>query len=104
MDAFSTNIEDTSSHKAYHDAILDNRYLFEGKTVLHLTEGMNCLFSFFAVEAGCKKVYCVLNGKSEKEQQNIYMIKEIIKENNKEQIIEALSWSDFNAQVDIIIG
>lgn len=66
MDGLSTNLEDTATHKAYYEAILENRYLFEGKIVLHITEGINCLYSFFAVEAGSKKVYCVLNGSSDR--------------------------------------
>jgi hypothetical protein len=32
------------------------------------------------------------------------MMQEIIKENNKEEFIEVLSWNDFNVEVDIIIG
>ena len=88
MDAFSCSLDDDATHKAYADAMLENRYLFEGKTVLHLTEGINCLFSFFAVEAGCKKVFCVINGQSERELQNIYMIRQIVKENDKEDLIE----------------
>lgn len=91
-------------HKAYYEAMVDNKHLFVNKYVLHLTEGINCLYSFFAVEAGCKKVYCVVNGDSERELQNIYMMRQLIKENNKEQFIEVMPWKNFNVEVDIIIG
>jgi hypothetical protein len=60
------SLEDEVTYKAYYDAIVDNRHLFEGRYVMHITEGVNCLYSFFAAEAGSKKVYCVLTGKGEK--------------------------------------
>lgn len=46
----------------------------------------------------------MINGQSERELQNIYMIRQIVKENDKEEVIEVLSWKDFNVTVDIIIG
>jgi len=65
-------------HRAYHKSIIENSHLFQNKIVLHLTDGINCLYSIFAARAGAQKVYCVINGGSEKDIKNIYMMKEII--------------------------
>lgn len=84
--------------------MMNSKELFIDKVVLHLTEGINILYSFFAAEAGSKQVYCVINGHGEREQQNVYMMKELVKENNMEDTINVLSWKDFNAEVDVIIA
>lgn len=41
---------------------MNNQHLFSGKIVLHITEGINLLYSIFAARAGSKKVYCVIAG------------------------------------------
>jgi hypothetical protein len=58
---------------------MENQHLFNSKVVLHITEGSNCLYSMFAAKAGASKVYCVVNGDSAGEMQNIFMMKEIVK-------------------------
>ena len=97
-------MEDQVTHQTYHNAILQNQHLFKDKIILHITEGTNCLYSIFAARAGAEKVYCVINGDSTADIQNIYMMKEIMKENELEGQIDVLSWSHFNAEVDVIIG
>jgi protein arginine N-methyltransferase 1 len=49
-------------------------------------------------------VYCAVNGEGQAGLQNIYMINQIIKENNLDSKIEVLSWNNFNAEVDVIIA
>ena len=85
-------------------AIKESPHIFHHKTVLHLTSGCNCLYSLFAAQAGAAKVYCVVNGHSEIEEKNVYMMKEIVRENGLDDQIEVLFFRYFNAEVDIIIG
>ena len=66
MDSLESTLEDEVTHKTYHEVIMENQHLFQGKIVLHITEGINCLYSIFAAKAMAEKVYCVLNGNSEK--------------------------------------
>lgn len=66
---------------------MENQHLFAGKIVLHIAEGINCLYSIFAAKAGSRKVYCVINGESTAEEQNLYMIREIIRENELSEIV-----------------
>lgn len=104
LDSFEAALEDQITHQTYHKAIIQNQHIFAGKIVLHITEGSNCLYSIFAAQAGCRKVYCVVNGDSNAEIQNVYMMREIVKENNLDGIVEVLCWREFNAEVDIILG
>jgi hypothetical protein len=66
MDSLESTLEDEVTHQTYHQVIMENQHLFQGKIVLHITEGINCLYSIFAAKAFAQKVYCVLNGNSEK--------------------------------------
>jgi type I protein arginine methyltransferase len=104
LDSFEAAMEDQLTHQTYHQVIMQNQHLFTGKTVLHITEGSNCLYSIFAAQAGSRKVYCVVNGDSSAEIQSAYMMREIVKENNLDGIVEVLCWREFNAEVDIILG
>lgn len=63
------------------EAILANESRIQGKDVLHITTGCNILYSLIAHKAGANKVYCVVNGHSEVEEKNVYMMKQIVKEN-----------------------
>jgi 23S rRNA A1618 N6-methylase RlmF len=83
---------------------MENQDHFAGKTVLHITEGINCLYSIFAARAGATKVYCVIQEKGEREKQCVEMMKVIIKENRLQELIEVSLWKDFNANVDAIIA
>jgi 23S rRNA A1618 N6-methylase RlmF len=83
---------------------MENQDHFAGKTVLHITEGINCLYSIFAARAGATKVYCVILEKGEREKQSVQMMKQIIKENRLQDTIEVLLWKDFNANIDAIIA
>lgn len=74
-------LSDRPRQEAYRDAILTNRKLFENKTVLDVGAGTGIL-SVFCALAGAKKVYSV-------EASNITALaKEIVYENNFENIIE----------------
>jgi hypothetical protein len=79
LDSFEAAVDDQHTHHAFHQAIMENQHLFAGKIVLHLTEGINCLYSIFAARAGSRKVYCVVNGDSTAEMQSAYMMRELIK-------------------------
>eukprot|EP00762_Andalucia_godoyi_P003356 ANDGO_06595.mRNA.1 putative protein arginine N-methyltransferase 6.2 len=51
-------IQDRVRTEAYRNAILQNKKMFEGKTVIDLGAGTGIL-SFFCAQAGAKKVYAV---------------------------------------------
>lgn len=104
LESFESGVEDRITHNAYYEAMIENQHLFEGKRVLQLTEGMNLLYSIFAMRSGAAVVYCVINGESEREVQNIYMMREILKENDFDPYIKVMSWNQFNHEVDIIIA
>lgn len=85
-------------------AIKTNPHIFHNQVVMHLTSGSNCLYSIFAAQSGARKVYCVVNGHGEVEVKNIYMMRQIVEENELTPQIEVMSLRYFNAQVDVIIG
>lgn len=99
-------LKDRPRQAAYRDAILSNRSLFEGKTVMDVGAGTGIL-SIFCAQAGAKKVYAV-------EASNIAQIaRQIVKENGFESIIEVyqqkieefqLPASAEDAKVDIIVS
>lgn len=66
IDSLECCIDDEFTHQIYYKVVMENQHLFAGKIVLHITDGVNCLYSVFAARAGSKKVYCVINDKSEK--------------------------------------
>lgn len=84
MGTFESCVEDTLTSEIFHEVIMENQHLFAGKTVLHLTDGINLLYSIFAVRAGSRKVHCVIIDKSSREKQNVFMMQQIIKENQLE--------------------
>jgi hypothetical protein len=45
---------------------MENQDQFANKTILHITEGINCLYSIFAARAGAKKIYCVIKEKNQR--------------------------------------
>lgn len=98
-------LTDRPRQNAYHEAILSNRELFAGKTVLDVGAGTGIL-SIFCAQAGASKIYAV-------EASNMAKLAEkIVKENGFEQIIEVhqLKIEDFNIagkdqhQIDIIVS
>ncbi|KAL4714943.1 hypothetical protein ACJJTC_003094 [Scirpophaga incertulas] len=96
-------LEDNPRTLAYRDAILRNRPFFNGKTVMDVGCGTGIL-SIFCAQAGVKKVYAV-------EASNIVILtKEIIKENNFEDIIEVIHSKvedvvlPDNIKVDVIVS
>lgn len=72
--------------------------------MLHLTTGCNCLYSIYAAKMGAKKVICAINGHGEIEIKNRFMMQEIIKENEWDDVIDVVFFKDFNQHVDVIIG
>lgn len=98
-------LNDRPRQKAYKEAILSNRELFAGKTVLDVGAGTGIL-SIFCAQAGATKVYAV-------EASNIAKLAEkIVNENGFEQTIEVhqMKIEDFNIagedqhQIDIIVS
>ncbi len=51
-------LRDRPRVSAYHDAIMNNKHLFENKVVLDVGSGTGVL-SMFAAKAGAKRVYAV---------------------------------------------
>lgn len=98
-------LKDRPRQKAYQEAILSNRKLFAGKTVLDVGAGTGIL-SIFCAQAGASKVYAV-------EASNMAKLAEkIVIENGFEQTIEVhqTKIEDFNItgedqhQIDIIVS
>ncbi|KAK9886592.1 hypothetical protein WA026_017518 [Henosepilachna vigintioctopunctata] len=94
-------LEDSARNQAYRKAILDNKNDIKGKVVLDVGCGTGILSVYFA-QAGASKVYAV-------EASEIYKVaKDIIKENNFEDIIEVIhsKVEDLNLhnKVDIIVS
>ncbi|XP_058057260.1 protein arginine N-methyltransferase 6 [Anopheles bellator] len=96
-------LTDKPRQTAYRDAILGNRDLFEGKTVLDVGAGTGIL-SIFSAQAGATKVYAV-------EASNLARLaREVVKENHFENVIEVSECrvEDFRLppgeQVDIIVS
>eukprot|EP00659_Diplonema_papillatum_P000565 gene565-855_t len=51
-------VGDKARTGAYHDAVMQNKHLFEGKVIMDVGAGQGIL-SMFAAKAGAKKVYAV---------------------------------------------
>lgn len=76
-------VRDQARTDAYRKAILDNRHLFEGNTVMDVGAGTGIL-SLFAKQAGAKKVYAVeASGMVE-------VLREIVKLNDEDGVIEVI--------------
>lgn len=74
-------LEDEPRTLAYKNAILNNKTYFKDKTVMDVGCGTGIL-SIFCAQAGAKKVFAV-------EASNLAnLAKEVVKENNFENIIE----------------
>lgn len=72
---------DAPRNQAYRQAILDNKNVIKGKTVLDVGCGTGIL-SIYCAQAGASKVYAV-------DASDIYKIAlKIVKENNYENVIE----------------
>jgi len=96
-------LQDRPRQEAYRNAILSNRSLFEGKTVLDVGAGTGIL-SVFCAKAGARKVYAV-------EASNIAKLaQQIVKENGFESVIEVFQQKieEFSLpsdeKVDIIVS
>jgi len=74
-------IRDSARTEAYKNAILSNRMLFEGKTVLDVGAGTG-LLSVFCAQAGASKVYAVEASRTAE------IARELINENHFSEIIE----------------
>lgn len=72
---------DAPRQKAYREAILSNKSLFNGKTVLDVGAGTGIL-SVFCAQAGAKKVYAIEASNMAK------LAKTIVQENGYENVIE----------------
>lgn len=74
-------LEDYPRTESYRRAILENASYFKDKIIMDVGCGTGIL-SIFCAQAGAKKVYAV-------EASNLaFLAKEIIKENNFEEVIE----------------
>lgn len=97
-------LTDRPRQEAYRDAILSNRSLFAGKTVLDVGAGTGIL-SIFCAQAGAAKVYAVEASKIAE------IAREIVKENGFETVIQVhqTKIEDFTLdgdqpQIDIIVS
>lgn len=79
-------IQDSPRTEAYKNAILSNRSLFEGKTVLDVGTGTGIL-SIFCAQAGAAKVYAVEASRTAE------IARELIEENHFSDIIEVCNCS-----------
>lgn len=98
-------LTDRPRQEAYHEAILSNRSLFAGKTVLDVGAGTGIL-SIFCAQAGASKVYAI-------EASNIAnLAREVVASNGFEKTIEVHQTKvedfklngDDQRQVDIIVS
>lgn len=81
-------LEDSPRTSAYRNAILNNKEYFKDKIVMDVGCGTGIL-SLFCAQAGATKVYAV-------EASNIAnLAKEIVKENNFEDVIEVKTCTIF---------
>lgn len=96
-------LNDRPRQAAYREAILSNRSLFAGKTVLDVGAGTGIL-SIFCAQAGAAKVYAIEASKIAD------LAREIVRDNGFESVIEVhqTKIEDFqlegNGQVDIIVS
>lgn len=98
-------LTDRPRQEAYRDAILSNRSLFVGKTVLDVGAGTGIL-SIFCAQAGAAKVYAIEASKIAE------LARETVKENGFDNVIEVQQTKieDFKfneedqRQVDIIVS
>lgn len=74
-------IQDIARTEAYKNAILSNRALFEGKTVLDVGAGTGIL-SIFCAQAGASKVYAV------EASQTAELARKLVDENHFSAVIE----------------
>lgn len=74
-------IKDSVRTEAYKHAILSNRSVFEGKTVLDVGAGTGIL-SVFCAQAGASRVYAVEASRTAEH------AKQIVKENHFSDVIE----------------
>lgn len=89
-------LRDTARQTAYRNAILSNKSLFEGKTVLDVGSGSGVL-SIFCAQAGAKRVLAV-------EASNLAVLsREVIKENSLENVIQVFQCriEEFQLPADI---
>lgn len=96
-------LTDRPRQDAYREAILSNRSLFAGKTVLDVGAGTGIL-SVFCAQAGAAKVYAVEASKIAE------IAREIVKENGFETVIQVHQTKiedftlDGEPQIDIIVS
>lgn len=98
-------LTDRPRQEAYREAILSNRSLFAGKTVLDVGAGSGIL-SIFCAQAGASKVYAIEASKIAE------LAREMVKENGFDNIIEVHQTKiedfqlngDDQRQVDIIVS
>jgi protein arginine N-methyltransferase 1 len=87
--------------KAYYDAIMQNRNLFEGKVILDVGTGSGVL-SLWAAQAGAAKVYAV------EYTDMAHQARKLVEANGMSEIIEVIQSSaeelELPCQVDIIIS
>lgn len=80
-------IQDSARTEAYKNAILSNRSLFNGKTVLDVGAGTGIL-SVFCAQAGASKVYAVEASRTAE------VARQLIDENHFSEIIEVCSYQN----------
>ncbi|XP_050422866.1 protein arginine N-methyltransferase 6 [Adelges cooleyi] len=94
-------IQDSARTEAYRKAILSNRQVFEGKTVLDVGAGTG-LLSIFCAQAGASKVYAVEASNTSE------LARKVIEENHFSDIIDVVNSKVENLtlpyQVNVIVS
>jgi len=101
IEVHKTMLQDKPRTDAYQTAILENRQIFKGKTVMDIGAGTGIL-SLFCAKAGAAKVYAV------EASPLVNVLREIVELNDEEGVIQVVHGRaeevDLPTKVDIIVS